>query len=73
MYIRHTRANLNTIIPLLKKSFLFLDSIDNINMICNDYDIFKERSTHLSSPVNVLFKHAGSEMSNENAFKVINF
>lgn len=41
-------------------------------MICNDYDIFKESSTHFVSPVNVLFKHAGSEMSNENAFKVIN-
>lgn len=72
MYIRHTQKQIPILPFLIQKSFLFLDSINNINMICNYYDIFKESSTHFSSPVNVLFKHAGSEMSNENAFKVNN-
>lgn len=72
MYIRHIQKQISILSFLLQNDLLFLDSINNINMICNDYDIFKESSTHFSSPVNVLFKHAGSEMSNENAFKVIN-
>lgn len=72
VYPSYTKANFNTTIPLITKDSLFLDSINNINMICNDYDIFKESSTHFSSPENVLFKHAGSEMSNQNACKLIN-
>lgn len=72
MYIRHKQKQISIRLFLLQKRFPFLDSIDNKNMICNDYNIFKESSTHFSSPVNVLFKHAGSKMSNENAFKVNN-
>lgn len=72
MYIRHTQKQISIPPFLLQKRFHFIDSINNINMICNNYDIFKESCTHFSSPIIVLFKHAGSEMSNENAFKVIN-